>query len=1119
MTLNRLALLLATTLLASCSSWSEKGTLAQLHRVKLDLKDEKIDGGIEKAMQSYQQFLQETPESAMTPEALRRLADLKIEKEYGVLESPVSAPPQSQESSREAMEAPEPSAISVTDSPQQDVAADEGERESQADFEARTTQQMDVAASADAAPVGELDDLQNKGAREAIALYQQLLEKYPLYERNDQVLYQMARAYEELGQIEQAIEVMNRIVADYPHSTYIDEVQFRRGEFYFTRKKYLDAEEAYLQVVDMGRSSFYYELSLYKLGWTFYKQDMLEEAMNQFVALLDYKVDTGYDFENPTDEFEQKRVEDTHRVISLSFSAMGGPNEVVSYFKRHGSRSYEVDIYRNLGEYYLDKRRYADAASAYNTFVDLNPYHKVSPHFDMRVIEIYKKGGFPKLVIEANKDFATDYGLKSDYWKHFEVAQFPDVLALLKDNLTELANYYHALYQDPQFKTDRAANFSEAQHWYHEFLDSFPKDEQSPVMNYQLADLLLENKSYHEAAAEYERTAYNYPAHEKAAAAGYAAVYAHRENLAAVDDSEREGAKQNVIRSSLRFAETFPQHEKASLVMGAALEDIFAMKNYEFAVTTGRKMLEMFPQAPEDQRRSAWLVVAHSSFELTQYPEAEEGYINVLQLTAADGEKRVELTENLAASIYKQGEQASALEEYEAAARHFLRLGNAAPDSKLRPAAEYDAASAYMAMEDWQRSADVLVSFRGNYPDHELQPDVTKKLAHVYSESGRLAQAAGEYERIESESDDETVRREALKVAADLYIQAEDKDRAMQVYRRFINHFPTPPEPVVEMHHKIAEILKARDDIPAWHRELEQLVAVDAGASAEQRTDRMRYLAAKASLVLTEPMFEQYARIKLVQPFDVTLKEKSAAMKAANKAFGALLAYEVGEVNAAATYYIAEVYFNFSASLKASERPSDLNELEMMQYEDLLDEQAFGFEEKSINAHKKNIGLIDVGVFNDWVEKSVGRLADIVPGRYARFEESSGFIGSVVAVDYSHLTEPNLPEPELVLETVAMVDTGEAAKPAEAAEQVETDVVEVEEAETENLPQEESGDVQAGDVSTKEEKPADDSAAEADATGEAAPENAQPESGNDESEEASPDELAVKDEGIVEEQQ
>jgi len=82
------ALGLSLLVLASCASVSEKGTIAQLQKVKLDLTDEKIEGGIEKAMQGYQKFLEETPESAMTPEAMRRLADLKIEKEYGILESP-----------------------------------------------------------------------------------------------------------------------------------------------------------------------------------------------------------------------------------------------------------------------------------------------------------------------------------------------------------------------------------------------------------------------------------------------------------------------------------------------------------------------------------------------------------------------------------------------------------------------------------------------------------------------------------------------------------------------------------------------------------------------------------------------------------------------------------------------------------------------------------------------------------------------------------------------------------------------------------------------------------------------------------------------------------------------
>src|SRR5512139_388145 len=690
----RLTLLASSLLLAACSTPMEKGTIGELKNVKLDLKDQKIEGGIEKAMQSYQKFLDETPETAMTPEAIRRLADLKLEKEYGVAESPVrtaAARPAAAKIDRPAgFDAKrQPGNAGAAASATQSTAITKLDNESTKDFEKRAagTEEIKsaIAAEAIATPDGGAD-LQNANASEAIVLYKRLLEKYPLYPRNDQVLYQMSRAYEELGEVDEAMNVMNRMVRDYPASRYTDEIQFRRGEYYFTRRKYRDAEDAYKTIVAMGESSSYYELALYKLGWSFYKQELYEDGLHQFVALLDHKVKTGYDFENSKDEIEQKRIEDTYRVISLSFTYEGGPDAVAEYFSKNGARSYEVNIYSNLGEHYLEKRRYADAAATFKKFVKLNPYHKVSPHFDMRVIDIYKKGGFPRLVIDANKEFATNYGLKSEYWKHFDVKAYPDVLGYLKTNLKELANYYHALYQDPKHVKEKDENFQEANHWYREFLDSFPKDAESPAMNYQLAELLLENKWYGQAAKEYEHTAYDYPQHEKASAAGYAAVYAHRQNLAATEQADRNSIKRDVIRSSLRFADTFPQHEKAALVMGAALEDIYGMKDYDFAVTTGRKMIANFPNAEQPLRRSAWLVVAHSSYELTHYKDAEEGYLNVLQLTAQDDASREGLVENLAASIYKQGEQANLLKDYRTASMHFLRVGQLAPTSKIRPA-------------------------------------------------------------------------------------------------------------------------------------------------------------------------------------------------------------------------------------------------------------------------------------------------------------------------------------------------------------------------------------------------------------------------------------------------
>src|SRR5215468_5431979 len=60
------------------------GTLAELRNVRPDVQEVKVEQGLDQAMQNYRRFLEETPETAMTPEAMRRLADLQIEKQFGI---------------------------------------------------------------------------------------------------------------------------------------------------------------------------------------------------------------------------------------------------------------------------------------------------------------------------------------------------------------------------------------------------------------------------------------------------------------------------------------------------------------------------------------------------------------------------------------------------------------------------------------------------------------------------------------------------------------------------------------------------------------------------------------------------------------------------------------------------------------------------------------------------------------------------------------------------------------------------------------------------------------------------------------------------------------------------
>src|SRR5207247_9267061 len=142
------------------------------------------------------------------------------------------------------------------------AVAGAGLRESDEDFERRTTAERGIPADSNAgtSPRAVGAGADPTGALESIALYDRLLTEYPSYENSDKVLYQKARAYDELGRTEEAIETMERLIRANPHSEHYDEVQFRRGEYFFTRSRYRDAESAYSAITSLGAGSLYYVL-------------------------------------------------------------------------------------------------------------------------------------------------------------------------------------------------------------------------------------------------------------------------------------------------------------------------------------------------------------------------------------------------------------------------------------------------------------------------------------------------------------------------------------------------------------------------------------------------------------------------------------------------------------------------------------------------------------------------------------------------------------------------------------------------------------------------------------------------------------------------------------------
>ncbi|HZD53645.1 MAG TPA: tetratricopeptide repeat protein, partial [Woeseiaceae bacterium] len=524
---------------------------------------------------------------------------------------------------------------------------------------------------------------------DAIVLFQRLLETYPDYRRSDAVLYQLARAYEIGGKPDDALRVLNELVVRHPDTPLIAEVQFRRGEMLFLCRDYAAAEAAYAAVVALGDESRFYERSLYKLGWSRFKLARHEESLAPFFELLDRKL-AGFELATDEDRLqslgraEKELIEDTFRVVSITFSYLDGAESIGRYFDRHGTPEYAHVVYLSLGELYLEKERYVDAAQACEAFVARDPWHGQAPLLQMRAIEAYRQGDFASLVLEAKKDFVLRYGLDTEYWRRNPRETHPDVVAHVKANLLDLARYHHARAQD----NGAAVDYREAARWYRRYLDWFPGEAESANTNFLLAEILFERGNFEAATREYERTAYEYPRHARSGEAAYAGILARLEREKELTGAARTEWHRQYLDSGLRFAEAYPEHPESGVVLATIAEDLFRQREFDLAIAVGRTIIAKAPPVTDELARTAWTVIAHAEFDRGNFADAEAGYYRLRPLTPVDDSVAVhKVEERIASSIYKQGELAREAGDLGAAVRHFLRVGQAVPDSPIRETA------------------------------------------------------------------------------------------------------------------------------------------------------------------------------------------------------------------------------------------------------------------------------------------------------------------------------------------------------------------------------------------------------------------------------------------------
>ena len=832
----------------------------------------------------------------------------------------------------------------------------------------------------------------------AIANYQRLLAEYPGYGENDRVLYQLARAQQFDGQGDVAIDTLRTLGSRYPDSPRMGDAMFRAAELLYSRRRYDEAEPAYRTVLAQGSGTPYYAPAQYKFGWTLYKQAKYADAVPVFLAILERNLpqDAPDDPAKAMAAIAPGKTEmsvDALRVAGLSFAALGGGKAVNDYCASNGEPRFSVLLYRSLGQQLLEQQRYSDAAGTYAAFIERHPAHPLAPQFQSSVIIAYRKGGFDEQVVREEGRYVDAYQPGAQYWGTHQPGA--DVLAQLRLNLGELAPWYHAKAQrepatDP---AARQADFVAAAGWYRKIIDIYPQDPKLADINLLYADALFDGGRSQDAAEQYDRTAYSYPNYSRKDEAAYAGIQARQRLGKEVAAAERPAVLHQSVAASVKYADTFPGSPQSAAVLTRAAEDMYEVKDLDQAVALASRVLAAAAPAGPDTaaaapelRGQALGVLADSKFAQAKYADAESAYTQLLaQMPAAADPAQKVVVEQLAVSIYKQGDAARTAGDLRSAAKFFQKVGQVTPEASIRPNADYDAAAAFITLQDWAAAEQSLESFRARNPQSELLGDADKKLALAYEKDGKPGPAAEVYGRLaQRQTESQDNRREAAWLSATLYDQAQQPQPALEAYQAYVRAYAEPLDRGIQARQRLA-VLSSGDDTrhEYWLRDI---VGAD-GAAGAGRTDSSKLAAAQAQLELGRIDAAKARDIALDAPLAANLARRKQAVEGAITSLDAAAGYGYADVTTAATYEVGTVYRDFSVALLGSERPAKLKAEELEQYQLLLEEQADPIEQKAIAAHRANLQRFGQGVWNDWIQKSAAQLAELAPAQYGKNEQ------------------------------------------------------------------------------------------------------------------------------------
>ena len=824
----------------------------------------------------------------------------------------------------------------------------------------------------------------------AIARYEELVRRYPTFDRIDAAAYTLGTRYNAELRYADAARMFEMVTAQ-DSSRFRGEAFFRLGDAEFelaskergaTRKGlFAKAATAYEQATKINPpDGDIYFLALYKLGWSYYNQatqtsqDEYKQAVNVFGELV-----AAYDKLTPEQQSRLGLRGEAIEYMAIAFTQVGGSQAASQYFEAHGGAPYQTTVLRRVATGLRDQGDFRGAVQAFGTLLQQSPTDSSALDIQKEIVDIYQNR-----MIEFDSAQAARLRLVENFapgsaWAQANPSLADSAAAAREEALRQSGQYLLASAQQGS-----KARFGEAAQLYARYLGEFAQSDSAQAVNNYYAAALLGQGDFAGAGAQFAKTAFDYKdtSGPIAQEAGRNAIVAYDSALA---HNKSDRATQDAFFSTV---DRFVAQNKDSVAKKALIQKgrrASEVERWDVLQQTFQTYAQNYPDDPYTP--TAQKLVGDALYKQGQYAEAQVQWEAAQQYAASKGRRaladsistlRTKAAATFADTLVKQGNFERAAEEV------YVAYADKNPTSDKAAGALRDAIATYMLADSAararndaaasakarQRAIDLSNRYATTYPNDKYRvtyqalaarllgetgqrdqaiealrtlvsqnksftgrADAMVQLAVTLDSAGKKSEAAQAYEQFAAAYPGDKRAADAQYNAAVTYAEAGDSATAAQAYATFASRFPRDSRAAQARQQRIS-LLQASGDSSAARTELSRLcsgnVSADLRATCAAQTGD-RYFRSGASL------FSEYRDEQLV----ITSKSKltAAGVKAASAkkqrllkqmadAFTKAIATGDPKALAASTYYLGLAQWNYGDFLKNVQLPEGLTDAE-----------------------------------------------------------------------------------------------------------------------------------------------------------------------------------------------